>query len=296
MGKGKEKQLAIHTGYFSVVGNAVLAIVKLLAGIFGNSYALIADGIESTADVFSSLFVLFGIKYTQRPADRNHPFGHGRLEPLISLLVGLFLVASAVFIIVESIYKIQTPHPLPKPFTLYILVPIILWKIMAYRVVLKRAKQTHHSSLEADAQHHLSDSFTSIFAFIGISIALYLGEGYAYADDYAALAASLFILYNSYRIFRPALAEIMDEHVYDDMVAEVRRISAQVDGVEDTEKCFIRKSGLEYHLDLHARVKANLTVKKGHEISHRLKDKLMKEIPSLKYVLIHIEPEDENWD
>lgn len=284
-------KVATRISIFSIVGNILLAFIKIFSGIFGNSYALIADGIESTADVLSSCLVLFGIRYTHRPADKNHPFGHGRLEPLISLLIGLFLVASSIFISVESIYNIQNPHELPKTFTLYVLVPIILWKLISYKVVLKRANLTHQSSLKADARHHLSDSITSIFAFIGISIALILGEGYAFIDDYAALAAAVVILYNSYKIMRPAIAEIMDEHVYQDMVDEVRTIAKTVEGVIGTEKCFIRKSGTEYHLDLHATVKADLTVKKGHDISHRLKDTLMEEIPYLNYVIIHIEPD-----
>lgn len=287
----KNEQLAIRTTYFSIVGNFMLALIKLISGIIGNSYALVADGIESTADVFSSFLVLFGIKYTQRPADANHPFGHGRLEPLISLLVGLFLIASAIFITVESIAKIQTPHPLPKPFTLYVLAPIIVWKIVSYRVVLQRAQKTNHSSLEADARHHLSDSLTSILAFIGISVALYLGENYSCADDYAAIAAALFILYNSYKIIRPALAEIMDEHIYEGLIDKIRQVALTVEGVEGTEKCYVRKTGMEYHLDLHAIVKGTLSVARGHEISHHLKDKLMETFPAIKYVIIHIEPD-----
>ena len=127
-------------------------------------------------------------------------------------------------------------------------------------------------------------------AFIGISIALLFGEGYETADDWAALLASVFIVYNSYLIFRPALGEIMDEHLYDDLVLEIRKISLQVNGVVSTEKCFIRKAGMKYHVDLHAVVNANITVKEGHDISHLLKDTLREEIPELGHVLIHIEP------
>jgi cation diffusion facilitator family transporter len=144
--------------------------------------------------------------------------------------------------------------------------------------------------LKADAWHHRSDAITSIAAFIGISIALVLGKGYETADDWAALFASAFILYNSYLIFRPALGEIMDEHLYDDLIEDIRRVSHQVDGIIDTEKCFIRKSGMRYHVDLHARVDANITVKEGHDLAHLLKDTLRSEIPELGHVLIHVEP------
>lgn len=284
------EQTAIKATYFSIIGNTSLAIIKGFAGFFGNSYALIADAIESTTDIFASLLVLFGIKYSNRPADDNHPYGHGRAEPLITFLVVGFLITSATIIGYESIANIQTPHELPKSWTLFVLGAIIIWKEYSFRLVMKRSIETNSSSLKADAWHHRSDAITSVAAFVGISIALVLGKGYEAADDWAALFASGFILYNSYLIFRPALGEIMDEHLYDDLVDEIRKVSLDVDGIIDTEKCFIRKAGMKYHVDLHARVNGTITVKEGHDLSHKLKDTLREKIPELGHVLIHIEP------
>ena len=284
------EQTAVKATYFSIVGNTCLAIIKGIAGVFGNSYALIADAIESTTDIFSSFLVLFGIKYSNRPADANHPYGHGRVEPLITFLVVGFLITSATIIAYESIANIGTPHDLPKPWTLIVLAAIIIWKEYSFRLVMKRGIQTNSSSLKADAWHHRSDAITSVAAFLGISIALFLGKGYESADDWAALFASGFILYNSYLIFRPALGEIMDEHLYEDLEAEIRKIAVSVDGVIDTEKCFIRKSGMKFHVDLHAVVDGNITVTKGHDIAHLLKDTLRENIIELGHVLIHIEP------
>ncbi|RBN48964.1 cation diffusion facilitator family transporter [Flavobacterium psychrolimnae] len=286
------EQTAIKATYFSIIGNTCLAIIKGLAGFFGNSYALIADAIESTTDIFASFLVLFGIKYSNRPADKNHPYGHGRAEPLITFLVVGFLITSATIIAYESIINIGTPHQLPKPWTLIVLAAIIIWKEYSFRIVMKRSIQTNSSSLRADAWHHRSDAITSVAAFLGISIALILGNGYESADDWAALFASGFILYNSYLIFRPALGEIMDEHLYDDLIEQIRIISIQVDGIIDTEKCFIRKAGMQYHVDLHATVDSNITVKEGHDLAHKLKDTLREEIPELGHVLIHVEPND----
>lgn len=283
-------QKAIKATYFSIIGNTFLAALKWIAGFFGNSYALIADAIESTADIFASFLVLFGLKYANRPADENHPYGHGRIEPLITFLVVGFLLLSAIFIAHESIINIQTPHQLPRPFTLFVLGGIIIWKEISYRIVIKQSKLTNSSSLKADAWHHRSDAITSIAAFIGISIALLLGKGYEAADDWAALFASGFILYNSYLIFRPALGEIMDEHVYDDVIDSIRSISKNVEGIVTTEKCFIRKAGMFYHVDLHAVVDGTISVKQGHEIAHILKDTLKEKIPQIGHVLIHIEP------
>lgn len=285
------EQTAIKATYFSIIGNSFLAIIKGGAGFFGNSYALIADAIESTADIFASFLVLFGIKYSNRPADENHPYGHGRAEPLITFLVVGFLITSATIIAYESINNIQTPHDLPKSWTLFVLGLIIIWKEYSFRIVIKRSIETNSSSLKADAWHHRSDAITSVAAFIGISTALILGKGYESADDWAALFASGFILYNCYLIFRPALGEIMDEHLYDDLIEEIRRVSAGVEGILGTEKCFIRKAGMKYHVDLHAIVKANITVKEGHDLAHVLKDTLRREIPELGHVLIHVEPD-----
>ncbi|MBL7867863.1 MULTISPECIES: cation diffusion facilitator family transporter [Bacteroidota] len=286
------EQTAIRTTYFSIAGNTMLAGIKGLAGFFGNSYALIADAIESTADIFSSILVLFGLKYANRPADKNHPYGHGRIEPLVTFAVVGFLIVSATIIAYESIQNINTPHELPKFWTLFILVAIIIWKEISFQIVIRKSKETNSSSLKADAWHHRSDAITSVAAFIGISIALIFGKGYETADDWAALFASGFILYNSYRIFRPALSEIMDEHTYDELVQEIREISLTVEGVYDTEKCFVRKAGLKYHIDLHATVNRNITVKQGHDIAHKLKNILRERLPQLGHVLIHIEPDD----
>ncbi len=282
--------IAVKATYFSMLGNAALALIKGLAGYFGHSYALIADSIESTSDIFSSILVLFGLKYANKPADENHPYGHGKAEPLITFLVVGFLIISALLIAYHSIQHIRTPHELPRPYTLIILGAIILWKEISYRWMLKKSKETHSSSLKADAWHHRSDAITSLAAFVGISIALILGKGYESADDWAALLASVFILYNSYLIFRPALGEIMDEHVYDELAGEIRKVSLTVHGIIDTEKCHIRKSGMKYLLDLHAIVDAAISVREGHDLSHKLKDELHSQIPELAHITIHIEP------
>lgn len=285
---------AIRTIYFSVVSNFLLACIKGMSGVLGNSYALIADAIESTTDIFSSLLVLLGLKFAQRPADKNHPYGHGRIEPLVTFLVVAFLVTSATIIAYKSILNIQTPHKVPENWTLIVLGLIIVWKEISFQIVNKKGTEVNSTSLRADAWHHRSDAITSIIAFIGILIAVIFGEGFETADDWAALVASGFILYNSYRIFRPALGEILDEHVHEDLVFEIRNKAMQVSGVLGTEKCYIRKSGLRYHVDLHAIVNGSISVAEGHTISHQLKDHLKREIPKLDYVLIHIEPNTAN--
>lgn len=285
------KDKAINTTYLSILGNIALAICKGVAGYFGNSYALIADAIESTTDVFSSILVLFGLKYATRPPDENHPYGHGKAEALVTFAVVGFLVISATVIAYESIVHIQTPHKTPEKFTLIVLAVIIIIKEIFYRFVSKKGTETNSTSLKADAWHHRSDAITSAMAFIGISIAIFMGPGYETADDWAALLASGMIIYNSWLIFRPALGEILDEHLYDDMIIQIRSIALTVAGVIDTEKCHVRKTGMTYFVDLHLTVDGSISVVEGHDIAHNLKDTIQKQLPEIADVLIHVEPD-----
>lgn len=284
-------QKAIKASYLSIAGNAVLATAKFITGIFGNSYALIADGIESTTDVFSSFLVLLGLKYSSKPPDENHPYGHGKAEPLITFAVVGFLVVSATVIAYESIDHIRTPHQTPESYTLIVLAVIVIIKEVFYRFFSKKGDETKSTSLKADAWHHRSDAITSLMAFIGISIAIFMGPGYESADDWAALLASGFILYNAYLILRPALGEVMDEHMFDEMIGDIRKTSEKVPGVLETEKCLVRKTGMHFHVDLHIIVDAEITVKKGHDIAHEVKSELLTQLPEIFDVLIHVEPE-----
>lgn len=281
---------AINAAWTSILGNAAMALLKGITGIFGHSYALIADAIESTTDVFASVLVLFGIKYASRPADDNHPYGHGRAETLVTFIVVGFLLVSATIIAYESIENIRTPHELPRVFTLYVLGGIVLVKEIFYRIIHRKSEETKSSSLKADAWHHRSDAITSALAFVGILIAIIMGPGYESADDWAALCASGIIAYNAYLIFRPALGEILDEHLYDDMVAEIRTVAEHVTGVIDTEKCFVRKTGMTFLVDLHLTVDGAMTVSQGHDIAHAVKDAIRDALPEVADVLIHVEP------
>lgn len=281
---------ATKASILSIIGSFLLIFIKATAGILGNSYALIADAIESATDVLASFLVFLGIRYAKRPADHNHPYGHGRIEPLITFIVVGIMIVSACLIAYQAIQNIQTPHDSPKPFTLIVLGVVIAWKEIAFQIIYKKGKEINSTVLIAEAWHNRSDAISSVAAFIGISIAVIMGNKYAAADDWAALFSSLFILYNCYHIFRPALGEIMDEDVYHDLENDIRSIAAQNTDIVNTEKCKIRKAGFKFYIELHVVVDAEISVKEGHDIAHALKDKLMQEIPTIGDVLIHIEP------
>ncbi len=274
----------------SLITNFLLAIAKGLGGVLGHSDALIADAIESCADIFSSFLVLFGLQYAHKPADEDHPYGHGKAEPLITFAVVGFLLISATIIAVESIRHLNESQQQPAFYTLYILGAIIVIKELSYRYVYRKGVLTNSSSLKADAWHHRSDAISSLIAFLGISCTYLFGKGFEKADDWAALIAALFIVYNAYRIFRPALGEIMDEHTHHELIEEIRIAAKEVPGVIDIEKCWARKNGMTYVVDLHLEMNGELTVTEGHGISHDLKDHLMEKFPYITEVLIHIEP------
>ena len=285
------QEKAIKTTYISIVGNTGIALAKWITGFLGNSYGMIADAIESTCDILSSILTLFGLRYSNKPPDKNHPYGHGKVEPMVTFVVVGFLITSASIIAYESIQHIQTPHNLPKPYTLIVLGFIIIIKEIFYRIVVRKSKEIKSTLLKADAWHHRSDAITSLAVFIGIAFALIMGKGYESADDWAALFAAAIIFFNSFLIFRPALGEIMDEHFYDDLILEIRKTAGNVEGVIATEKCNVRKFGLRYHIDLHATVDANITVKEGHDIAHNLTKELKDKLPEIADVLVHIEPD-----
>jgi len=280
----------LRTTFIGIVVSFFLAAIKIVTGVVGNSYALIADGIESTTDIFTSSIVLAGLYFASKPADEDHPYGHGKAEPFAGVAVAFGIFIAAMIIVVQSIYEIITPHHAPAPFTLIVLVMVIITKESLFRFVIKVGDNAKSVAIKNDAWHHRSDAITSVAAFIGISIALIGGEGYESADDFAALFASVIIIINAYRIFKPALYELLDTAPPANTIQKVRDVANKVENVMGIDKCYVRKMGFDYFVDIHVLVDANLQVHKGHEIGHKVKDELMREYSNISDVLVHIEP------
>jgi cation diffusion facilitator family transporter len=284
----------LRSTVIGIIVSTLLVIIKGVGGILGNSYALIADAIESMTDIFTSTMLWMGLKWSSRPADEDHPYGHGKAEALVALGISLALCAAAVIIAVKSIQNMITPHKTPAAYTLIILVVVIITKEVLYRFVLKTGEEIKSDAVKADAFHHRSDAITSAAAFIGISIGIIGGEGYEVADDYAALFASAIILINAYLILRPAIGELLDEKLNPELNNEVIRLAGSIPSVVLVEKCHIRKMGVFKHADLHIWVNKDLTVEEGHAISHQVKDHIQLTLPEFTDVLIHIEPAGHN--
>jgi len=281
----------LHSSLISIGANFVLALSKCLAGFIGHSFVLVADGIESLSDVFSSSVVYFGLRFAIKPPDKEHPYGHGKAEPVAAAIVSLAMGAAAVAIAIESISLIRTPHPLPEIYTLWVLLVVFGIKLVLSRYVSSVARDINSTAVRLDAWHHVSDAVTSLFAFLGISTALWTKN--ARADDWAALFASCVIMFSAWRQIRLPLAEILDTAPPPDIEQEVREVAASVPGVMGLEKCFVRKVGFRYYVDLHVVVDGDLTVRSGHQISHRVEDCVLAKVNRVAKVLVHIEPEEE---
>lgn len=281
---------AIRTTQLGIAVSIVLVLVKAAAGHFGHSYALIADATETAADILSSFLLWVGLRYSLKPADARHPYGHGKAEPLAAIVISLFLIGAAVWIAYNAVGFINTPHQGPEVFTLWILIAVIFIKESLYRYVLKVGKELNSQAVKADAFHHRSDAMTSAAAFIGILIAIIGGEGFEGADDWAAIIAAVLIIYNAFNIMKPAFDEIMDSAPSGEIINKVRDSARSVKDVVEVEKCYVRKMGLDYFIDLHILVDADISVSAGHTIAHMVKDKLMKSNSQIKGAIIHVEP------
>lgn len=283
-------QTGARVALLGLATNIILATAKIVTGVLGNAYVLIADGIESALDVGGSIVIWGGLRLAARPPDATHPYGHGKAEPIAAAIVAVGVLAAALGLAIESVREIFIPHHAPAPYTLVVLIIAIIVKEILYRYVIRFGRNVESTAVQTDAWHHRTDAMTSIAAFIGISIALIGGEKWQSADDWAALFACALIGANGYRILRPALYEIMDTAPRGQIVDSVQSAARSVAGVIEVEKCFIRKMGLSFYVDLHVGVNGDISVRDGHHIAHEVKRAIQQTDERIADVLVHIEP------
>lgn len=274
-----------------IVLNVALAAVKLAGGVFGHTYALIADAAESMLDILSSLLVWAGFRVAARPPDANHPYGHGKAEPLAALAVAVFVFTMAGFVGWHAVQEIRTPHHAPEWWTLLVLAAVVVTKVWFSRRMDLAGEENGSTALGVEAMHHYSDALTSGAAFFGIAVALWGGPGWETADDWAALFACVVIAFNGFNMSGKALGDIMDTAVSAQFEGEVRDIASAVPGVLALHKVRVRKSGLSHLVDIQVRVDGELTVREGHDIAHAVKDALIGSVPhGISDVTVHVEP------
>ncbi len=290
------KRAADRGAESTVLGIAVnlgLAAIKCGAGLLGNSFALVADGLESVTDVISGLVVYFGLKIAVKPPDAEHPYGHGKAEPMAAVVVSLGLMAAALGIIYGGVREITNPSETPAAYTLVVLAGVLIIKELLFRHVDSVGESIGSLAVKTDAWHHRSDALTSAFAFAGISIALLGGRGWEAADGWAAVCAALLILYNAGKQLRPAVRELADVTPGTSLEGKVKAIAERVPGILGLDKCSIRKMGFSFYVDLHIVVNGEMTVRDGHLVSHKVEDEIRRALPQVAEVLVHVEPEEE---
>lgn len=270
--------------------NSAMAAIKIVSGVVGSSYALIADGIESLLDVAGSVVTWRGVRLAATPPDVDHPYGHGKAEPLAAILISVFVFGAAILIALLSVREMFMRHHTPSAWTLIVLVVVIAVKEIIFRIMSHRGKKIGSSAVIADAFHHRSDAITSVAAFIGISVALIGGPSYETADDWAALFASVFIGFTAIKRMLPAVNEIMDSAPDPEIEAGAREAAESVPGVIGLDESRVRKMGLEYFMDLHLIVDGNISVQEGHRIAHEVKDAIRNQNGLITDVLVHVEP------
>jgi cation diffusion facilitator family transporter len=278
---------------FALIGavlNALLSAVKIAAGVMGNSYVLIADGIESWVDIASSFVIWGGLRVAAKAPDETHPYGHGKAEPVAALIVSFITIGVAIALAGQSIHQIFTPHPSPKAYTLLVLLVVILTKFFLSRYVSAFGERAQSTAIQTDAWHHRSDAIVSSLAFVGIAVGVIGGKGYETADDWAALIACGVIAYAGYRFFKASIYEIMDTAPPSAIKMEIRQTARSVSGVLGIEKCRVRKMGLEYYVDIHVLVDRLASVEAGHQIAHHVKNVIRSSNAQIADVLVHIEP------
>jgi len=285
-------QRSLRATFLGLTVNLALTVAKFLAGFLGHSQALIADAVESLADIFSSIIVWRGLVVAEAPADEDHPYGHGKAEPIAAAIVSAMLLLAAALIAYHSLQGIVQPRRAPSPWTLILLVVVVAIKETLFRFMLHEATHVESSAMKTDAWHHRSDAITSAAAFIGISIALLGGPGYETADNWAALAAACVIAWNGWRLLRPAFNELMDRSPDRDVRDRIRQLAETIPGVGRVEKCFVRKAGWRLYVDMHVEVDPQMTVRQSHGIAHEVKDKVRGAMPAVCDVLVHIEPQN----
>jgi cation diffusion facilitator family transporter len=283
-------QTGARVALFGMLINFLLAAAKIFGGIFGNAYVLIADGIESALDIAGSFVIWGGLKVAARPPDETHPYGHGKAEPMAALIVACGVLVAAAGLAIQSVREILIPHHGPAPFTLVILVVVVVVKEVLFRYVNRIGRNADSTAVQTDAWHHRTDALVSAAAFVGISIALIGGEKWQSADDWAALFACAIIGANGFRLLRPAFFEIMDTAPRGEIVDLVREAAKNVPGVIEIDKCVLRKMGLSFYVDLHVGVNENISVREGHHIAHAVKDAIQRSDSRIADVLVHIEP------
>lgn len=288
--KSERYREANRAALVGLVVNALLGLVKLAAGVWALSGALIADAVNSFGDALSSIAVLYGLSVAQRPADDEHPYGHTRAEAIAASNVSVVIIVSAAIVAWEAMRRWGDIPPSTESWILAVAAGNVILKEGLFQYIIRVSRRTDSASILANAWDHRADAFCSLAVLISLVAVRILGADYAWIDTAAALVVSLMVIASGVHLFRASASDLMDVQARPEMISEIRAAAADVEGVEEIETLLVRKTGLEYLVDIHIEVRAELTVEEGHRISHLVKDRLLEQFEPLRDVLVHIEP------
>lgn len=270
--------------------NLLLAAMKMAGGIVGHSFALIADGFNSLSDAVTSVVVLFALWFAQRPADAEHPYGHTRAESIAASNVALIIILTALGLGWKAIQRTGMLHPMPPLWTLWLAGSNALIKEGLYQYKLRVGRRTGSTAIIANAWDHRSDALCSLAVLLGLAVTRWGGEPFLWADALAAVVVVAAIFWSGCKLFRTSASELMDVQADADLVQRIRAMAITVAGVRGVETLWVRKSGLEYFVDIHLEVDGDRSVADGHRIGHEVKERLVRQFPAVRDVLVHLEP------
>jgi cation diffusion facilitator family transporter len=274
-----------------LVVNFTLGLTKLVAGIVGNSFALLSDAVNSIGDSFGSVVLLVALHVAQLPADRKHPYGHSRAEAVASLSAAWLIAFSAVVIGWQAVARLGQSHSLPEAWTLWIAAANVVLKEALYQINSRIGRRIGSQALVTNAWDHRSDALCSLAVVCGIAAVRWGGERFMWADEAAALVIVVAILWSAYQLLRTSASELLDQQADEKVVNDIRAAARKVPGVRSVEKLRVRRSGMELFADMHVEVDPNLSVERGHDIGHNVKSQLLADFTALRDVLVHLEPE-----
>ena len=283
-------QIGQRVALAGMVVSAALAVIKILTGLAGHSTAVVADGLESAGDVLASGFVLFGLTMAAVPADENHPYGHGRIETLTGLVIGLVLVGGGALISWSSIRRIGMPR---EPLAAYVIAPLVLSlaaKTGLAAMKFRYGKRLNSDALRADAWNDAMDSVSATAALIAVALTLTGDARFAEADRYGGFVVGMIVIAAGLRVSRETAMQLMDTMPSEALIAEIRAGAMSVPGVAGVEKCYARKTGLKYHVDLHLEVDPEMTVRTSHLLGHQVQLRITERLDWVADVLVHVEP------
>jgi len=270
--------------------SGTLAVLKVVFGLRGNSTAVVADGLESASDIFASGFVLLGLTLAAKPPDKEHPYGHGRAETLTGLLIGLGLTAAGALICFGSAQQIGRPHPGVQPWVVWPLLASLAAKAVLATLKFRHGRRLQSDALTADAWNDAMDTLSASAALCAVGLALFNPARFSDADRIGGFVVGLVVVGVGVRVARNTALQLMDTMPDESHMVQIRAAASTVPGVRGIEKCFARKTGLRYHVDLHLEVDPDMTVRQSHYLAHQVRERIVESLDWVADVLVHVEP------